>query len=359
VGLIDHDNVAGAHEFIEAGNLAGIGITVGMECRADFSATSLAGKRINNPDQKSIAYVVLHGIPHSELDHVTAFMKPYNEHRNTRNIEMIKRLNDLIKPYSLSIDYDKEVVPLSLYRHGGIVTERHLMFAFALKLIELFGHGSRLINFLKSDLGLNIEKKPEELLSDETNPYYAYDLLGVLKSEFLPKIYIVADKECPEIGKLAAFAKSIGAILAYPYLGDVQGSVTNDKKSQTFEDEYIGLLFEEIRHLGFNAVTYMPSRNTGEQLQRVMELCNRYGFLQISGEDINSPKQNFICMKQRDPAFAHLYDATWALIGHEIASGRKPDTGMFSPEIRDKYPDLNERIEAFKNIGLALFKNEP
>ena len=48
-------------------------------------------------------------------------------------------------------------------------------------------------------------------------------------------------------------AKEIGAISAYAYLGDVGDSVTGDKKTQKFEDDYIDQLFEVIKELGFNA----------------------------------------------------------------------------------------------------------
>lgn len=356
VGLIDHDTVAGAHEFIKAGELIGIGTTVGMECRADFSETKLAGRRINNTDQVSIAYVVLHGIPHSELQRVTDFMKPYNYQRNERNKKMVDKLNKLLAPHAISVNYDEEVIPLSFYKRGGTITERHLLFALSNKLINHFGAGDRLIGFLEYELRLKLQKQSEDLLKDLTNPYYAYNLLGILKSEFLPEIYINAQEECPKIGDLGAFAQNIGAILAYPYLGDVGESVTNDKRSQTFEDDYIDLLFDEIKRLGFHAVTYMPSRNTSQQLQNVMALCYKYNLMQISGEDINSPKQSFICLKQRESEFAHLYDSTWALIGHELVSSKNLASGMFSFETLLKHPDLSERIELYKNLGLTLFK---
>ena len=100
-------------------------------------------------------------------------------------------------------------------------------------------------------------------------------------------------------------------------MGDVGQSVTGDKRAQAFEDSYLEQLFEVISELGFKAVTYMPSRNTMEQLRRVRALCERYGFFQISGEDINSPRQSFICEAQRNPEFANLYDSTMTLIRHE------------------------------------------
>ena len=34
----------------------------------DFKGTPLEGRRLNNPDQISVAYVTLHGIPHTMVD---------------------------------------------------------------------------------------------------------------------------------------------------------------------------------------------------------------------------------------------------------------------------------------------------
>ena len=77
-GIMDHDSVGGAKEFIEAGKKYNMPVTVGVECRVDMSKTRLNGKRINNPDQKSVAYVAMHGIPHQNIDKVDAFFAPYN-----------------------------------------------------------------------------------------------------------------------------------------------------------------------------------------------------------------------------------------------------------------------------------------
>ena len=72
---------------------------------------------------------------------------------------------------------------------------------------------------------------------------------------------------------MIALADKIGAVSAYAYLGDVGDSVTGDKKPQKFEDDYLDELFDVLKELKFNAVTYMPSRNTHEQLDRVRALC--------------------------------------------------------------------------------------
>jgi hypothetical protein len=38
---------------------------------------------------------------------------------------------------------------------------------------------------------------------------------------------------------------------------------------------------------------------------------------EISGEDINTPRQSFVIRAMEDPKFANLIEATWKLIEHE------------------------------------------
>ena len=351
-GIMDHDSVGGIMEFIEAGKVINMATTVGMECRVDMSKTSLADKRINNPDQKGVAYVALHGIPHTQLDKIKEFIQPYQKQRNIRNKAMVDNINKLMSEYGISIDFEGDVLPISMIDDGGTITERHILFALSKKIIAKVGKGKQIVEFLKEKLQISVSQKIENFLLDKENIHYAYDLLGVLKSHLVEKFYIPATTECPDISDFINICNGTGAISAYAYLGDVGDSVTGDKKTQKFEDDYIELLFDEIHRLGFKAITYMPSRNTKAQLKRLKSLCDKYGLFQISGEDINSPRQKFICEALKDPDFKNLTDATWALIGHEIAATGDPDKAMFSKESDKIFLDLNERIQYYKNIGM-------
>jgi hypothetical protein len=264
---------------------------------------------------------------------------------------MTAKLNVLLNPFNIFIDFDKEVAPLSKSDKGGSVTERHIMFALSLKLIAIFGKGEKLLKFLTGRMNFHLSPKIEKALSDPLNEFYEYDLLGLLKSDLVPLFYIDASSECPDVRDVIRFSEQIGAISAYAYLGDVSDSVTADKRPQHFEDSYLELLFETIKNLEFKAVTYMPSRNTLEQLIKVKTLCKKYDLFEISGEDINSPRQRFICEAQRNEIFKNLFDSTWALIGHESEASKDIEKGMFSSAIVSKFPDLNKRISVFKNIG--------
>ena len=350
-GIMDHDSICGAEEFIKAGSIVGMSVTIGVECRVDFSKTPLNGKTLNNPDQDSIAYVTIHGIPHTQIKKVKKFFKPLIEYRHQRNKRMIERLNEILVPQGISLNYDADVLPLSMNYDGGSVTERHLLFAVSKKIVKHFGRGQKVIEFLENNLGIDVSQKNKEWLRDSKNKFYEYDLLGVLKSELVGLFYENATEECPDVSQVVELSKEIGGIVAYAYLGDVTNSVTGDKKTQKFEDDYLDFLFEVIGGLGIKTITYMPSRNTKEQLMRIKALCDKHQFFQISGEDINSPRQSFICEAQRSPEFSNLIDATWALIGHEKAATKDLKKAFFYEETVEEIPVLNERIEAYKIIG--------
>jgi len=318
-GIMDHDSVGGAEEFIEAGKIIGLPVTVGFECRVSVHGTSLEGKRINNPDQKSVAYLAMHGVPHQMIDETESFLAPYRAKRNERNRLMLDKLNKYLAPYEIKLDFDLDVLPLSEYASSGSVTERHLLYALSSAIAE--------------------------------NDLHRYFLLGLFKAQLVKNFYVDAEEELPHISDFMSLAEKIGAVPAYPYLGDVGVSATGDKKTQTFEDSYLDELMEFLAKIGMRAVTYMPARNTMEQLKRVMSLCESYGFFQISGEDINSPFQKFICEKIETPEFEHLIESAWALIGHEIAAGQDLTNSMFSKKTMSSMPNLNDRIKQYAELA--------
>lgn len=354
-GIMDHDSIAGAKEFIEAGKIVGMAVTVGVECRVKFDKTPINGRRINNPDQSSVAYVALHGVPHNKIDRVNDFFAPYRAKRNERNKKMCANINTIMAKYGIAIDFDKDVLPLSMYNEGGSVTERHICYALVKQIVKRFPTPEGVIGFFKNDMGIALSAKLEGLLSEAKPEFYEYDILGVIKGNLVEKFYIDADEECPDVTEYIALAEEVGAVSAYAYLGDVGDSVTGDKKAQKFEDDYLDELAEVLKSLRFNSITYMPTRNTKPQLERLMALCDKYGFYQICGEDINSPRQKFICEALNDPMFAHLKDAAWALIGHEKLATADFSKRFFAPEVIAKYP-LTERIKVYSDIAKKDFE---
>lgn len=349
-GIIDHDGIGGCDEFIKASEIIGIPATCGLECRVRTDGTKLYGRMINNTDQKSIAYVVMHAIPLSVLLQVDEVFKPLRDKRNERNVKMCARLNDYLDPYEISISYENDVLPLSKFNDGGTVTERHICMALVNKLKEKLKDSKKIISFLVENLNVPISKTEEKRILEENPLYYDYDILCIIKKNLVEKFYIDAYEECMHIKDFIALTKKIGCVSAYAYLGDVIDTSEGDKKPQRFEDSYIDVLMKELKKLDFDAITYMPSRNTRYQLSKVMALCKEYEFFEINGEDINSPRQRFSSAFD-DEMFDHLKDMNYALIGHEIAVTEKIENSMFSEKIKKEFPKIEDRINYYKRLA--------
>ena len=366
-GSVDHDSIGAAEEMLGACEILGMGGCVGFEVRASFrtgvdgNKSPFADKKINNPDSQGYAYMTVQGIPRQNISKTAEFLVPIRAERLNRTRAMTVSANALLREAGLpEIDFNRDIIAKSKYTEGGGITERHLLAAMADKFIQKYGKGHDIVIGLKTKMGITVSPKLESLLSDPDNPHYLYDLLGILKSEFLPGIYIQPDeKECIPAKLVTAFAESISAIPAYAYLGDVGESPTGDKKAEKFEDDYIDDLFAELSRLGYRAVAYMPPRNTLEQLLRLQKLCAKWSFMEISGVDINSSRQSFNCPEVLREEFRHLLDTTWALIAHERLATVDIRYGLFSDKNPLSSMSLSERLAAYAGFGKRLDLHHP
>jgi len=361
VGSMDHDSISAARETMEAGKIMGTATTVGFELRVNFTGTAVEGRKMNNPDSANIVYMTVHGVPATSIPAVEKFLKPLQDKRNARNRAQTAGLNELIVPFGLkALDFDRDIASLSETENGGSITERHILFGFSKAIADHCGPGENLVKFLEETMSLSVKGKIRDLLLDESNPHYLYDLLGILKGNFLPRFFIQPDEqECLSVYEVVKFANEIGGIPCYAYLGDVGESPTGDKKAEKFEDDFLDDLIPELKKIGFTGISYMPPRNTLEQLKRLQKLCSKYELMEISGVDINSSRQSFNCPEILKPEFSHLITATWALIAHEKLAAHKLEWSLFHPENPLASLSLNERIKRYGAWGEAMDQHHP
>jgi len=160
VGIMDHDSVSGCKEFLEAGKAVDIATTVGFEMRVDMTGTAVEGKKINNPDTLNNAYIAIHGIPADRIDEVEAFLKPICEARYKRDRLEVDKLNTILESFGApTLDFDKDVWAISQADNGGSITERHILYALAKKLVNQFGKGEKLIQFIRDKMKIEIPAK--------------------------------------------------------------------------------------------------------------------------------------------------------------------------------------------------------
>ena len=361
VGVMDHDSVAGGEEMLEAGKIFGMATTVGFEMRVNFDGAPYSGRKLNNPDSENIVYIALHGIPRQHLGECADFLKPVQHHRNRRNRCQVEKLNGLLAGTGLQpLDFDRDVWAISKAIEGGSITERHILAALASSLIQHTGGGVRLTQFVREKLKTEIPAKLATLLEDPANPHLVYDLLGILKASFLPGFFIQPNnEECLSVFTAIDFAHHVNAIPVYAYLGDIAESPTGDKKAEKFEDEFLDDLVPALKALGFQAITYMPPRNTVPQLLRIQKLCRESGLMEISGVDINSSRQSFRCPEILMPECRHLNESTWALIAHEKLASGDERFALFHPGNPFAGDSLAERLRRYAAVGVRIDRHQP
>lgn len=372
VGSVDHDSIGAAWEMREAASTCGMGAVTGFEIRVMLHSKSeaaagqapFAERKLNNPDSAGVAYVTVQGIPEAGRERAEEFLRPIRERRLERTRAMAAAANEILVGLGApTFDFERDVVGNSQYENGGTVTERHLLYAMSQALIAGFGRGQGLITGLVG-MGLTLSDKVAAVLGEVDNPHLAYDLLGVLKAEYLGRFYLQPTYfedggELPDARSVVQLAKEVGAISCYAYLGDVSASPTGDKKAEKFEDDYLDELVPVLQELGFPAITFMPPRNTPAQLERVSQLAAASGLIEVSGVDINQPRQVFSCPELAEPHFAHLNVATWALVTHEMLSNHEPQFGLFHPQNPLAELPVAKRIEHYGELGPKLVGGLP
>ena len=361
VGIVDHDSVAGADEMRRACTVLGLQCTVGCEFRARARGTALEGRLLNMPNVPDAIYLVLHGIPAHRLSEVQDFLGPIRQRREERNRAQLRGLNRILATWDIpALDYDRQVLAISCFAEGGSITERHILAALAARLLDDVNDATdvkALITRLEEQMRLSISPRQRTQLMDFHPDYIRYDLLEVLKQGLLSRFFIMPDEtECPLVRQIVEFANSIGAIPAYAYLGQARRSSFLAAAPPRYEDAYLRQLVPELKRIGFPALTYMPPRNTRRQLLRLRRLCHQHGMMEISGVDINSPRQSFNCPIVLQ--FPNLIEATWAMVVHEQVSLVDERWGLFHHQNPLVHLPLADRLAVYADIGRHQPKNE-
>nr|MBO4518269.1 PHP domain-containing protein [Clostridia bacterium] len=141
-GIMDHDSLSGAEEFKAAAKMLNLGATCGVEVRAKFKK---GFGKINHPDQADCIYMAAHGIPAQSIKPLNDYLAFYREKRYERDAKMCELITEKYGKFGITLDFKKDVYPLSQAKEGGSITERHLLFALSKKLADRFGRTDALL----------------------------------------------------------------------------------------------------------------------------------------------------------------------------------------------------------------------
>ena len=323
-GIVDFDVLDGLEEFWAAGRLLGLKRCVSLESRVFVPEFST--RVINSPGEPGIAYHMGVGFPR-EVQH--PLLSQMRRTADSRNRELVRRVNDFLKPVGL--DYDKDVLSLT---PNGNATERHICEAYSRKGNAEFWNGK--IGDCPADAG---------------------KFQALIRSMLMKKGglgYVQPDKNSfPLMADLNQFVQEAGAI---PTLTWLDGTSEGEKAVEE--------LFQVAMSSGAAAINIIPDRNytpgarsqTLQNLYDIVALAGKHDFPVIVGTEMNAPGNKFVDdfntaeLKPLVPVFlkgAHIVYA------HSILQ-RESGLGYLSDWARKSFGQTAAKNEFFEKLGGEL-----
>jgi len=270
-GIVDLDVLDGLEEFLDAGRLLGLKTCVSLETRV--SVPEFDSRVVNSPGEPGIAYHMGVGFTRRPQH---PFLKRMREAVETRNRQMVERINATLAPVVL--DYDKDVLPLT---PGGNATERHICEAYERKAAQLFADTTHRAVFWAEKLG--------------GCPAPGIDLQSLIRAKTMKQGgagYMRPDSDSfPAIAEMNEFVLQAGAI---PTLAWLDGMSEGEAG--------IAELFDVLASYGTAALNVIPDRNyrqgvKDKKLQNLYDVvaeAEKRDFPVIVGTEMNAPGNKFV-----------------------------------------------------------------
>ena len=323
-GIVDFDVLDGLEEFWAAGKLIGLKRCASLESRVVVPEFST--RVINSPGEPGIAYHMGVGFPRAVRHPLLSQLRRTAE---TRNHELVRRVNDFLKPVGL--DYDKDVLPLT---PSGNATERHICEAYSKQ-----GDTA----FWKSKLG-----------DCPADPVKFHALIRSKLMKIGGPGYVHPGKDTfPLMADMNRFVQEVGAI---PTLTWLDGMSDGERAIEEF--------FAVAISSGAAAFALIPDRNytpgvKDQKLQNlydVVALAEKHDFPVIVGTEMNAPGNKFVDdfntaeLKPLAPVFlkgAHIVYA------HSVLQ-RESGLGYLSGWAINHFKTVAAKNEYFEKLGRQL-----
>ncbi|HXF09504.1 MAG TPA: hypothetical protein VN625_01885 [Desulfuromonadaceae bacterium] len=323
-GIVDFDVLDAVEEFWAAGKLVGLKRCASIESRtylAEFST-----RVVNSPGEPGVVYNMGVGFPR-EIKH--PLLDVMRKTVDTRNRELVRRVNAFLKPVEL--DYDKDVLSLT---PNGNATERHICEAYSKK-----GDAA----FWKEKIG--------------DRPSDPAKFTALIRAKTMKKGgpgYVQPDKgSFPMLSEMNDFVISAGAI---PTLTWLDGTTDGEKAIEE--------LFAVEMAKGAAALAIIPDRNYTpgvkdekvKNLYQVVELAEKHGFPIIVGTEMNAPGNKFVDdfktaeLKPLAPIFLKGAHIAYA---HSVLQ-RGSDMGYLSNWAKENFKSVSDKNSFFEKLGQKL-----
>ncbi len=345
LGLVDFDVLDGADEFLNSCNECEIKGCAGFETR--IYVPQFAKHEINSPGEPGISYHIGMGFISQKVKKTDILIKLKDIAQN-RVRTMIELVNKYLAP--LSIDYEKEVIPLT---PTGNPTERHLCIAYYQKSKQQFPEEKDFVYFWAEKLNI----PQSDIENTLTKPVDFQNLLRAKLMKSGGPGYVPAKPEnFPTLIEVNEFILANGAIPTFAWLDGTSSGEQNI-------EELLNIMIAS----GVQAVNIIPDRNWNikNPEQKQTKLKNLDNFISLArefylpifiGTELNAPGQKFmdnLDTPELQPYYQLFLDGVHIAYAHTVLQ-KTAGMGFTSPWAQNYFSTNKERYEFFKEIGERL-----
>ena len=341
VGIVDFDVLDGVDEFLIATDILEIRASCGIETR--IFIPEFETREINSPGEPGISYhmgigFVSGSIPETSED----ILKTMRVRSTNRNLLMVERLNEYLKP--IKIDYEDDVLVLT---PKGYATERHILAAM-INVVEKTAPDK--IGFWAEKLNIS-QEEAIDLYNDK--PKFS----NLIRTKLMKKGGIgYIQPDAGSFPKIEEFHTLIDEAKAIPCLTWLDGT---SKGEQDIEE-----LVEMTIKKGVMAINIIPDRNWNisdpkvkatklEKLYQIVEIA-KSRYLPINmGTEMNSFGQRLVDdfnAQELAPVIQDFLDGAYFIYGHTLLE-RAIQKGYRSGWAVEQFPSRKERNEFYTKVG--------
>lgn len=361
-GIVDFDVLDAVEEFLDAGEIAGVRGSAGIETRVFIP--EFATREINSPGEPGVYYHMGIGFTSGKAPDPKGLSRPLGSpvqilsamraRADRRNRDMLARLNGHLAP--IAVDYEADVLPLT---PAGNATERHMLVAIIRKAAALMNDGPEmapshaLLAFWAARLST-----PEAQIAALIGDYAKFSNLvrGKLMKKGGVGYVVPTPAAFPTVEEYHSFIVACGALPTATWLDGT-----------TAGEEAIGELMELLIGKGAVALNIIPDRNWNiadpatralkvRKLHEIMELAGKLDLPINVGTEMNAPGNKLVDdfdVPEMAPVRQAFLDGAAFIYGHTVMQ-RALGLGYQSDWAQAHLPTRRERNAFYRTVGYRV-----
>ena len=318
VGICDYATLSYAQEFKKACRTLSLPYACGY--RVD-------GKSIFGDDGTTVLYGL--GIPVEFEPYYAELFKSVQSQKTQNTLELIDKINSNLQGQGITVNLKQ--LQKEAKKHNSIFTEKHVAKNLAENIVDTFGKGKGLLEFIDKYMGIVSCEGETRFLHESENMYFTEDLAKVIYNNYLKPML---KKEQSDLSKFIKLNEELGVISSCGL------------EISEFNEEELTKIVKVLRKNGFNSVTIRNKLLTKEEYLKIVNFFSENEMLALSMYGVGLPRQHVPNSSQGED-----FKASLAVIGNSVSIAYDKKDGLFTNRTISKCPNFEKRLVLFANIG--------